>query len=281
MKREAIKDFFIINGELVSTDNMEIFDEIKKPPIYEVIRVIDKVPLFFEEHLDRMRKSSDIINFNIYRRDEEIRNDIRKLIKVNNINNLNIKLLCTDVKGKGQVFLAYFIESYYPEENVYNEGIHTILYHFERENPNAKVLNVSFKEDVSKKTKEQGAFEALLVNKEGYITEGSRSNMFFVKNEKLYTAPKGEVLLGVTRNYIMKVCKELNLEVVEENIHIEDLNKIDGGFMTGTSVNVLPIKSINDYKYDSVNNAIIKEVGFSYIKEMRKYLVLNKDKWIK
>lgn len=279
MKKEAIKDKYIVNGVLTSTKNEEIFEQITKAPIYEVIRVMNGVPLFFEEHLDRMRKSSEIVDYEILRDDKEIKNDVKILIKENDVENLNIKLLCTDIEGKGQVFLAYFIESYYPDAKVYKEGIHTILYHYERQNPNAKVLNVSFKEDVNRRIKEEEAFEALLVNGEGYITEGSRSNMFFVKGTTAYTAPKGEVLLGVTRNHIMDVCMKLNIKVIEERIHIEDLGKIDGAFMTGTSVNALPITTIDDRKYNSVDNSIIKEVGKGYMESIKKYLEEKKAQW--
>lgn len=277
MKKEAIKDYFILNGEVATVSDTRIFEEIVKSPIYEVIRVIDGIPLFFEEHIERMRRSSEIVDYSIYRSDEEFFFDMKKLIEINNVKNLNIKLLCVDIEGKGQIFLAYFIESYYPSEEVYKEGIHTILYDFERVNPNAKVLNISFKEDVKNKLKEEKAFEALLVNKEGYITEGSRSNMFFVRGDKVYTAPSGEVLLGVTRKHIVEVCEKLNIKVVEENIHVEDLDKIDAIFMSGTSVNVLPIATVDEKRYDSVNNKIVKAIGNGYLEEMKKYLKSKMD----
>jgi branched-chain amino acid aminotransferase len=139
------------------------------------------------------------------------------------------------------------------------------------------VLNVSFKDEVNKKIKEMNAFEALLVNKEGYITEGSRSNMFFVRGEKVFTAPKGEVLLGVTRKHIINVCKELNIDVVEENINIKDLDKIDGGFMSGTSVNVLPISSIDDKKYSSADNNLIKAIQDGYLNLVKNYIEEKKS----
>lgn len=277
MKKEAIKDYFILNGEVATVSDTRIFEEIVKSPIYEVIRVIDGIPLFFEEHIERMRRSSEIVDYSIYRSDEEFFFDMKKLIEINNVKNLNIKLLCVNIEGKGQIFLAYFIESYYPSEEVYKEGIHTILYDFERVNPNAKVLNISFKEDVKNKLKEEKAFEALLVNKEGYITEGSRSNMFFVRGDKVYTAPSGEVLLGVTRKHIVEVCEKLNIKVVEENIHVEDLDKIDAIFMSGTSVNVLPIATVDEKRYDSVNNNIVKAIGNGYLEEMKKYLKSKMD----
>jgi branched-chain amino acid aminotransferase len=272
LKPEAIEKYYMVNGSLTSTDNLNIFYSIEKPPIYEVIRVIDGIPLFLEDHLERMRKSGELVGVNINRLGKDIEKDLMKLIEANGIKNLNVKLLCADIEGKGQVFLAYFIKSFYPPDEYYRDGIHTILFHHERENPNAKVLKSSFKEEVANKLEENNAFEALLVNKDGYITEGSRSNMFFVKEKKIYTAPKGAVLLGITRQHIMGVCKELNIEVVEENIHVDDLQTLNGAFMSGTSVNVLPISTIDNIKLDSVNNHIIRKVANGYENKMKEYI---------
>lgn len=272
MKPEAIKEYFLVNGQLERTTNIEIFERIKKPPIYEVVRVIEGVPLFLEDHLGRMRESAEIVDYHIERKDEEIEEDIKKLIIKNGIKNLNAKLLSSDIEGMGQVFLAYFIKSFYPPEEYYKKGIHTILFHYKRENPNAKIQMESFREEVAKELEGKNAFEALLVNKDGYIPEGSRSNMFFVKGDKLYTAPRGDVLLGITRKYIFQVCEELNVKIIEENIHIDDLKKLDGAFMSGTSVNVLPISSIDEIILNSVNNNIIKEVNNAYVGKMKAYI---------
>lgn len=279
MKPEAIKEFYMVNGQLELTTNVKFFEKVEKPPIYEVIRVIDGVPLFLEDHLNRMRESAHIINYQIERTDKKIEEDIKRLILENKVENLNVKLLCTDIEGMGQIFLAYFIESFYPPEEYYRDGIHTILFHYERENPNAKVLVTSFKEEVARQLKEKEAFEALLVNKDGYIPEGSRSNMFFVKGERIYTAPKGDVLLGITRKHIFEVCETLNLKVTEENIHLGDLDKLDGAFMSGTSVNVLPISTIDHIKLDSVHNKIIKEINKAYVNKMKEYIKSKKGQW--
>lgn len=280
MKPEAIKDYYIINGKIETTKNLEIFQKIEKPPIYEVIRIIDGVPLFLEAHLERMFHSAEIIGYNIDKDEKDIRSDIKTLILKNNIDKLNVKLLSTEIEGLSKVFLVYNIESFYPPEEYYKKGIHTTLFHYERNNPNAKVLFASFKEDVAKALKERDAFEALLVSKSGDIPEGSRSNMFFVKEDKVYTAKASEVLIGITRKHIFDVCNRLNIKIVEESIHIDDLEKLDGGFMSGTSVNVLPISTIDDIKLDSVNNEIIKAINNAYVREMENYILQHKNQWI-
>lgn len=279
MKPEAIKEYYIVNGKIETSDNVEIFERIKKPPIYEVIRIIDGVPLFLEDHLNRMFDSAELIGYNIEKDEQEIRGDIKTLLLKNNIDKLNVKLLSTEVEGMGKVFLVYNIESFYPPEEYYKNGIHTTLFHYERNNPNAKVLFTSFRDEVGRTLKEKDAFEALLVSKPGYIPEGSRSNMFFVKGDKVYTAPASEVLIGITRKHIFDVCNKLNIKIIEESIHLEDLEKLDGGFMSGTSVNVLPISTIDDLKLNSVNNEIIKEINNAYIEEMKNYILKHKSEW--
>lgn len=279
LKKEAIKDYFIVNGNIKSVKKSNIFKMIERPSIYEVIRIIDGVPLFLEEHLDRMYHSAELINYTIDEDKNKIKEYIKKLTLKNNVKQLNIKLLLGETKKKEKVFLVYFIESFYPPQDYYINGIHTILFDYERDNPNAKVLFSSFKDQVSKELKSQEAFEALLVNKSGYILEGSRSNIFFVKENKIYTAKAKDVLMGITREYIYKICEGLSIEIIEESMGKDELHKLEGAFMTGTSVNVLPISTIGEIKLNSIKNRIIREINNSYKIEMENYLLENKNIW--
>ncbi len=277
MLNELDLNYCIVNGKVCLAEEVSISDLISSPSIYEVIRVIDGVPLYVEEHLLRMRESAQLLGFKIKKSDNEILNEIKKLITVNKFPNLNIKLVFSNLNKSNQLFLAYFIKSYYPEKEVYEKGIHTILFNVIRENPNAKIVNMSFKERVKKELEDKNAFEALLVNEDGYITEGSRSNIFFVIEDKVYTAPEGEVLQGITRERIFKVSKELGIEIIKKHVHVDELKNLDGAFMTGTSVNVLPIRTIDEIKLDSVNNKIIKEISLRYINDMEKYIESRKN----
>ena len=280
MKPEAIKDYYIVNGKRKSVKDLDIFSKIIKAPIYEVIRVIDGVPVYLEDHLSRMKESSNIVNKDLGISEKEIREAIKAVILSNNISNSNIKLLSAEASELGNVFIVYCVESFYPPEDYYTNGIKTILYTHERENPNAKVLVTSFKEDVTKAMNMNDAFEALLVSKDGYITEGSRSNIFFVKDEIIYTAPEEEILLGITRKHLFIIANMLNIQIIEKSIHKDDINDLDGAIMTGTSVNMLPIAKIDNIKLGSVDNKIIRELNNLYIKLTNEYIAINKDNWI-
>lgn len=269
IKSEVMFKYYIYNGKSYNTDELDIFDKISKPVIYEVIRAIDKKPLYLKEHIHRLRKSSKLLGHKINRCDDDINKDILELINLNKVSNQNIKILCSNLDENIQTFIIYFINSNYPDMELYKEGIHTIMLNEERKNPNIKAVNTSFKEIINGKLKESNAYEAILVNEKGHITEGSRSNIFFIKDNKIYTSPGEEILLGVTRDKIIKICKEHNIEVKEDFIYKDELNQYDAVFMTGTSVNVLPISSIDNIKYNSVSNLILNKVSDGYLNDVR------------
>ena len=272
MKREAILDFFIYNGKSLGMDKNAVFDQLESLSIYEVIRLMNGTPLFLEEHLKRMRASAELLGYEMEKSDQIILQEIEHLSRTNHCENMNVKLLCTNFDQGKQSFLTYFVESHYPEDEVYQRGIITTLYRSERENPNAKTMNTDLREGINRAIREAGAFEGLLVNRDGCITEGSRSNIFFVKESKVYTPPSEKVLKGVTRMKIIDICESLNILVIEKNIHEEDLKHMDGAFITGTSIGVLAVTFIEDLFLESVNNSIIKRISIGYKENMKNYL---------
>lgn len=272
MENEMIEKYFIMNGSLMSTDENDKKYMGSSKSIYEVIRVISGVPLFLEKHMARLESSARLIGYSISPIADRIRADIQKLININDKPEKNIKIVVNNLESPSANYEMYFIKSSYPELQDYENGVHTILYEAERENPNAKVVNQSFKEVVAAALKNASAYEALLVNESQEITEGSRSNIFFVKGERVFTAPKGSVLLGITRVSILELCSMLGIEVVEKPISTAFLTDIDGLFITGTSPKVLPIKSVDAIQYGSSRNPVITKLMKAYDDTIEKYV---------
>ena len=111
--------------------------------------------------------------------------------------------------------------------------------------------------------KETKAHEALLVDRNGFITEGSKSNFFAIKDKKLITAKGETVLRGITRDKIFKIAEELGVEVEEKEIKATEIRELDSLFISGTSVAILPISQIDDIKFD-VNNEILRNIMKKY-----------------
>ena len=94
----------------------------------------------------------------------------------------------------------------------------------------------------------KGADEALLLDKNGNISEGSGENIFIVKNGEIYTPKTDYCLNGLTRQSIIQIAKDQNIKVIETNLKYEDLIMADEAFFTGTAVEVTPITSIDSNK---------------------------------
>jgi len=91
-----------------------------------------------------------------------------------------------------------------------------------------------------------GAEEALLLDPEGYVAEGSGENIFVVRDNVLYTPELTACLNGITRNTIFHFAKEIGLEVIEKRITRDEIYIADEAFFTGTAAEVLPIQNLDD-----------------------------------
>lgn len=234
--------------------------------IYEVLRVIDGKAIFLENHLRRMKSSFELIGEKFTLNCEEIAMEIDELIK--NKNHCNIKITYEIDEKRLKIF---FIEHSYPLNLMYEEGVKTILYFGERENPNAKIVNLDFREKVEKEIKDNYAYEAILVDSQGYITEGSKSNIFMIKGEKLLTSPGKTVLPGVTREKILNIARKLGIETQEVQYKYSEIDKLDGMFISGTSPKVLPINAVNNIILDA-KNSIIQKLMLEYDDEVNAYI---------
>lgn len=270
---DAVLKYFLYNDNKYSTPDFDKIYKDNAPSIYEVIRIIDGVPLFLEEHFQRLKSSASILGTEINLSFEGVKNNIEKMIQLNNVSNYNIKIVVNNF-AQSIDYYFFFIKSSYPDEELYKKGIKTFLYDSMRENPNAKVINKNLREEVDKLLPKKDCYEALLVNKSGEVTEGSKSNVFFIKGEKVYTPPKGDVLMGVTRQRIIKLCTENSIDVIEAPIHSRDLGSYEAAFISGTSPKVLPISNIDNISYSTSNETLLKVMNV-YNMEIEKYIKLH------
>jgi len=220
-----------------------------------------------------MADSMHLQNMEMTRSNEEIRNLIQLMVKRNRIKSGNIKILYND--GPIPEFLIYFIPHFYPDKTYYRNGIRTLTLNVERKNPNAKVIDAGYKKKVSAFIEDNKIYEALIVNREGEITEGSKSNVFFVIGNALYTPPLKDVLGGVTRKRVLSIAKELGMEVRETPLKLENLKNVDAAFISGTSPKILPISDIDEFTYGSSKHPMVNALMTAYDLKIRSYVEDN------
>ncbi|CAI3632054.1 aminotransferase class IV [Clostridium neonatale] len=228
---------------------------MKDKVVYEVLRVIDGKPLFLEDHLERMKNSFDLINEEFLLKNDEIKEKIKNPINKENKLCGNIKITYSITEKKLNIFFKQYS---YPTDEMYDNGVKVILYFGERENPNAKIVNDNFRSRVNKEIENNNAYEAILIDRNGFITEGSRSNIFMIKNNVILTSPTKSVLPGVTRKKVIELANQLNLKVEEQEYNYKKINELDGMFISGTSPKILPISSVSDIKLNEKNSIILK-----------------------
>ncbi|MBC8257285.1 MAG: branched-chain amino acid transaminase [Candidatus Marinimicrobia bacterium] len=109
-----------------------------------------------------------------------------------------------------------------------------------------------------KDARERGYDEALLLNQEGFIAEGSGQNIFIVKDNKVITnGENASILMGITRETIIQLCKDMNLEVQITDISKDMLLNADEAFFTGTASEITPISSVDDAPFGDGTPGII------------------------
>ncbi len=276
---ECISDFYIKNNKLLKKATFDNHLILNHKSLYTVIRIINGVALFWEAHYERLIKSSEKAELPIWLNKSEIKSKINQLISSNSFLNGNIKLVfnfSNDSEDKRN-FAAYYCLHHYPNKELYANGISTITLDAERINPNIKLINQNLREITNKLIKEKNVYEIILVDRKGNITEGSRSNIFMMKNDEIITPPVKDVLPGITRACVLKICESLNLKVSEKKIHKSQISELDGVFISGTSPKILPVNKIDNFTFTS-ENILLHKIMKEYDNIISDYIESNKTK---
>lgn len=275
--REIEKDIFIHNGISLPVSEFVPEEAVRYPSVYEVIRVMEEVPLFWEAHLDRLQRSLDLAGSTHQCHREELYRQILRLISENKVTDCNFKIIINGFEPGGTLHqYLFFVTSRYPTPNQLSNGVSVITHQAERENPNAKIIATDFRTQVLSAIQNAQAYEALLVNPLDEVTEGSRSNFFLLKDGVFYTPPADRILEGITRQAVISLVERLGYPLKTQAISLDFLQNADGLFLTGTSPGVLPIKQVDHTPY-KVNLKPMVELQGLYQHFVRTYVQVHKD----
>ncbi len=271
MKCDAATNFMFVNGELFTPPDASIFERIEGDSLYEVVKLLEGIPLFFADHMARLDRSMALHGIKAHKSPSQVQREIDCLTGKTGCRNVNVKLVCHPGKEE-PTFLTYLIAQDIPTAVEYRRGVHTILYSGERKNPHVKAVNTSYRERAAAAREGAGAYEALLVDNRGYITEGTRSNLFYLIDNELCTPPAESVLLGVTRQRVSMLCRQLGIPIEEKKLHRDDLDRLEAAFITGTSIDVLPVGSIGRKRLASGSHPTVKTIAAAFERHVAEYL---------
>lgn len=245
----VLGDHYIENGKKaeVSGFTPDTFASI----YYEVVRLINGKILFLPDHLERLKHSLSGSGIS-YPGDDLIHENLRLLITENSFREGNIRIsIQKETDGKAKVLLqSFFISYHYPRAEEYKKGVSLACFQHVRPDPELKIWDQEFRKKVGAFIRDRDVYEALLHTSKGEITEGSRSNIFFIDRAgRILTVPEQKVLPGITRKYLMEIAAESGFIVREAYIRKESLHEMASVFISGTSPKVLPVARIDDLEF--------------------------------
>jgi len=267
---QAVGNIFMLNNRIYRVSEAhKLFPDIQHS-VYEVIRIMKGVPLFFEDHFQRLQYSLKLKSENLTCSNLDVQSMFHTIIEGNNINEGNVRL---DISTEGNGFetVLYQLPAKYPSALEYENGVTLVSMRAERSNPEIKQTQLNLRKKIDVAIKKSGAYEIALVTTDDLVTEGSRSNIFFVKNHQLFTAPASMVLEGITAKYVKNICNEKEISVIHSNIKIMELNTYEACFITGTSPKILPVHGIDHYRFN-VKHGLMKMLMDAYDKKIHEYI---------
>ena len=225
--------------------------------LYETFRTLDFKPVFLQLHLDRLFSSADQIGLNIDYSKLEISNMLSKVIHDFQDSNQRVRILA--VPNKLIVYTSYLNL----DPSIYN-GVSVITIEASRAQPEIKTTDYHACLTAWKTAVNAGCFEAILMDGNGILYEGSRSNLFWVKDAKLFTR-KEDVLPGTTRQIIIN---HSSVSIQYNTLNSMDLSNIDEFFLTNSGSGIIPVTRINDKNIGNGSVGIITRQLLSQYNEL-------------
>lgn len=255
--------------------------------IYETLRVYQGTVFHLDEHIARLFRSAAMIQLTIPKTHEAIKRALSKTLKANRQKDAVVRI--TISRGEGPTGLdpalcsspTFVIMSHafkpYPAKH-YQQGVKIAIVRTRRNyngalNPQIKSLNFLNNVLARIEAKKEGALEGIMLNYRNFIAEGTVSNVFFVRDGVLCTpSVNAGILDGITRGLLIECAKELRLTVKEGMFRKEALLSADEVFISNTTMEVMPVSSVNDTKISSRPGSITKKLHRAYRKKVNAYI---------
>ena len=212
------------------------------------------------DHTERLFNSAHILGMKLPFSKDEINTAQQKAVKENKLQSAYIRPMAFyGAEGMGisakhlstHVIVAAWSWGAYMGQEAIEKGINVKTSSFSRHHVNSTMCkakaNGNYMNSIlaHQEATNDGYHEALLLDTQGYVTEGSGENIFIVKKGKLYTPTLTSALDGITRDSVITIAHDEGLEVIEKNITRDEVYTADEAFFTGTAAEITPIKELD------------------------------------
>ncbi len=257
--------------------------------VYETMRTYDDVVFMLDEHLARLYRSASMIGLALPMDINRIRTAIHETLGANSFRNAYVRV--TVSRGYGPigldpdlceaptfVIVAEEMKDY--PRSWYETGIRTIISKIRRnsaEAVNPRIKSLNFLNNILAKidAKAAGAYEAIMMNVSGHLTEGTVSNVFFCRDGVLCTPSAGcGILEGITRNIVLNSAVREGLTVREGEFTRDDIYAASEVFITNTTMELMPVSRVDAVRYGVCEvvrllHGIYREEVKAYVKNIK------------
>ncbi len=214
-----------------------------------------------QEHTDRLYRSAHILNMGIPFSKEEINQAHREAVSKNNLDSAYIRSMCFyGSEGMGlradnlkvHVMIAAWEWGAYLGDDSMEKGIRIRTSSYTRNHVNSTMCKAKANGNyinsilALQEALSTGYDEALLLDHEGFVAEGSGENIFIIRNGKIYTPETTSALEGITRDTLMTIAQENGFEVIEKRISRDEVYVAEEAFFTGSAAEVTPIREYDE-----------------------------------
>lgn len=255
----------VIDGKLFDPENakVSVFDRgfLYGDSAFEVMRTYGGVPFAEEEHLRRLRQSTERLLISMPVKDAVIRNDIRVALVAAANSESYIRVMIT--RGQGpltydpttatQSLRVVIIAPLTPQpEKMYKHGVKVVCLRASRPTDDPRTKGVKASNYLSSllavhEAKERGGYEAILLGPGGDVLEGASSNVFVVKEGSVLTPPiSSGILAGITRATVLRAASQLGIDLREASVFPRDLYDADEVFITSSLREVVPVSHVDN-----------------------------------
>ena len=233
--------------------------------VFEGARIYNGKIFKLDEHTKRLFFSSKTLGFKLPYREKVINKACKEIVKKQKIKNGYLRPFAW--RGSEMMAISaqnttihvaiatWEMSTYFDKRKKFN-GIKLKTSKWIRPPSNtaptqAKAAGLYMICTLSKHIAEKKGFDdSLMLDSNGYVAESTGANIFFVKNNKLYTPIADCFLNGITRQTVIKLAKKNNIKIIEKRILPRELLKADEIFLTGTAVEITPISQIDNKKFN-------------------------------
>jgi D-alanine transaminase/branched-chain amino acid aminotransferase len=272
-----------INGEILPREKalIPVYDLglLRGLGVFDFLRVWDGIPVFAEDHIQRLQNSLRIIDLSTGVGDSQWLEWFYQMIRINNADRAGFRVVVTGgfsedgytiPEEKNIYMMLHQLPPNDPAQ--YEYGVSLLTSSYQRDIPYAKTTIYIQSMQLQPTLRKAGAFE-VLYHWKGEITECSRCNIFFIDQHDVIHTPKNEMLKGITRKQVLAMAAENNMELVERDIHLDELPSMSGAFLTATTKGVLPVTKIDDQVIGKGEvHPLAKKLQSLYEDRVEKYL---------